>query len=111
MSRCCWLCGRNGNGDPLEKHHIFGGALRGLSDRYGLTVYLCGERCHRNGAEAAHRSGETMAKLHRYGQLRVMEEQGWSTEDFIRHFGKSFTDEQPQKPEHQKAYFYIEEDE
>lgn len=107
--RCCWLCGRNGNGDALEKHHIFGGSLRGMSDRYGLTVYLCGDRCHRNGPEAAHRSGETMEKLHRYGQLRVMKEQGWSTEEFIKHFGKSFTDEQPEKPE--SGYFYIDEDE
>lgn len=26
--RVCWLCGRNGNGDPLECHHIFGGAMQ-----------------------------------------------------------------------------------
>ena len=36
----CWLCGRNGADDPLDVHHIFGGANRKLSDRFGLTVYL-----------------------------------------------------------------------
>lgn len=40
--RVCWLCGRNGNGDPLECHHIFGGAMRKKSEKYGLKVYLCG---------------------------------------------------------------------
>ena len=49
--RVCWLCGRNGNGDPLECHHIFGGAMRKKSEKYGLKVYLCGDRCHRNGDE------------------------------------------------------------
>ena len=59
----CWLCGRNGAEDPLDVHHIFGGANRKLSDRFGLTVYLCHERCHIFGPEAAHRSGETAERL------------------------------------------------
>ena len=37
----CWLCGRWGH---LEEHHIFGGANRKKSTRYGLTVFLCGDR-------------------------------------------------------------------
>ena len=45
----CFLCGRNDTGDPLERHHIFGGANRKKSEKYGLVVYLCGNRCHRNG--------------------------------------------------------------
>ena len=43
--RECFLCGRNGADDPLDKHHIFGGAYRKKSERYGLTVYLCHDRC------------------------------------------------------------------
>lgn len=35
----CWLCGRWGH---LEEHHIFGGAYRKKSTKYGLTVFLCG---------------------------------------------------------------------
>ena len=55
-ARVCAICGRNGMGDPLEKHHIFGGAYRKKSEKYGLTVYLCGMRClwqPLNGMEVA----------------------------------------------------------
>lgn len=43
----CFLCKRNGSGDRLERHHIFGGANRWKSEKLGLVVWLCGERCHR----------------------------------------------------------------
>ena len=47
----CWLCGKTDYGlNRLERHHIFGGANRKKSERYGLIVYLCGETCHRNMA-------------------------------------------------------------
>ena len=36
MYRRCFLCGRSEtNSNRLEVHHIFGGANRKLSDRYG----------------------------------------------------------------------------
>lgn len=53
-------------------------------------VWLCGNRCHRNGKSAVHRSGDQMRRLRRYGQLKAMQEQGWTEEDFIREFGKSY---------------------
>lgn len=86
----CWLCGRNGNGDPLEEHHIFQGPNRDLSTKYGLTVYLCGNRCHRLGPNAVHQNRETRDRLMAWGQKKVMEEQGWTVDDFIRIFGKNF---------------------
>jgi len=88
--KTCWLCGRNGTQDRLEKHHIFGGANRDKSERYGLTVYLCGERCHRNGKKAAHKSAETMQLLHEYGQRKAMKEQDWTVEQFIREIGRNY---------------------
>lgn len=88
--RTCWLCGRNGCTDPLDKHHIFGGAFRQKSERYGLTVYLCHCRCHETGTEAAHRNTETMQALHAYGQRKAMEEQGWEVPDFICEFGRNY---------------------
>ena len=88
--RTCWLCGKNGCGDPLDKHHIFGGtAYRKKSERYGLTVYLCHDSCHENGEESVHRNPDTRARLQEYGQRKAMEENGWSVEDFIREFGKN----------------------
>mgnify|MGYP000265905790 CR=1 FL=1 len=80
----CFLCGRNDPSDPLERHHILGGANRKKSEKYGLVVYLCGNRCHRNGRGAVHKNGDQMRRLRRYGQLKAMEEQGWTEEDFRR---------------------------
>lgn len=91
--RSCWLCGRNGTADPLDKHHIFGGAYRKKSEKHGLCVDLCHHDCHLFGAEAAHRNSETMRRLHEYGQWKAMRENGWTVEDFRREFGKSYIDE------------------
>lgn len=86
----CWLCGRNGAADPLDKHHIFGAANRKKSERLGLTVYLCHNRCHIFGKEAVHQNKDTMLALHKYGQQKAMEEQGWDTDRFIAEFGKNY---------------------
>lgn len=88
--RECWLCGANGGFDPLDRHHIFGGSRRRKSEQYGLVVDLCHMSCHIFGPEAVHRNKDTMQELHRYGQLKSMEEQGWTVEDFVREFGKNY---------------------
>ncbi len=93
--RSCYLCGRNGTEDPLDRHHIFGGAYRKKSQKYGLVVDLCHGRCHENGPEAVHRNADTMRMLRQYGQETAMRENGWSIEDFIREFGKNYLDEIP----------------
>lgn len=86
----CWLCGANGCADPLDKHHIFGGANRKKSERMGLVVYLCHNRCHIFGKYSAHQNKETMLKLHQYGQEKAMLENGWDTERFIAEFGRNY---------------------
>ena len=91
--RVCRLCGRNGNGDPLDKHHVFGGANRKLSEKYGAVVYLCHNRCHENGPEAVHRNAESKRRLQAETQERLMEENGWTVEDFRGVFGRSYLDE------------------
>lgn len=60
--RECFLCGRNGRGDRLERHHIFG---------------------------AAHRNAETAAYLHRCGERKALE-QGMTREEFKKLFGKDY---------------------
>lgn len=86
----CWLCGSNGSFDPLDRHHIFGGANRKKSERKGLVVYLCHNRCHIFGRQAAHQNKETMLKLHQYGQQKAMDENGWDVERFIQEFGRNY---------------------
>lgn len=88
----CFLCGRNGLEDPLDKHHIFSGPYRKKSEKYGLTVYLCHNRCHIFSRSAVHNNKGQMRKLQRYGQLKAMREQHWSKEDFIQEFGRNYLD-------------------
>lgn len=90
MMKKCWLCGKNGNGDPLDRHHIFGGANRKKSEKYGLVVDLCHHECHIFGKNAAHQNAETMQKLHEYGQRKAMKENNWTIPDFIREFDRNY---------------------
>lgn len=85
--RKCFLCGRT---TGLDRHHIFGGPYRKKSEKYGLTVDLCHDSCHIFGPNSVHQNRETMLRIKRYGQKKAMEENGWSTEDFIREFGKNY---------------------
>ena len=89
----CWLCGRNGLQDPLDHHHIFGGAYRDKSEKYGLVVLLCHNSCHIFGEYAVHRNKETRDFLRRWGQRKAMEENNWTTADFVREFGKNYLEE------------------
>lgn len=76
----CYLCG---NTQFLHNHHIFPGSRRQLSDRLGLTVYLCA-RCH----GIVHTDPQTIKRLQVIGQRKY--EETHTREDFIRTFGKSF---------------------
>ena len=87
----CYLCGRNGAADPLDRHHIFNGAYRKKSEKYGLVVPLCHYRCHEVGKYAAHNNPDTALYLKHKGQVKVMKEQGWDTKRFIKEFGKDYT--------------------
>ena len=86
MYRYCVLCGSSRR---IEKHHIFGGALRKKSEKYGLTVDLC-HYCHNEPPNGVHFNKDKMLELKQYGQRKVMEEQGWTTEKFIEEFRKNY---------------------
>lgn len=88
MERSCKLCGSQ---RWLERHHIFGGANRKKSEKYGLVVYLC-HNCHNEPPYGVHHNRDEMLRLKQYGQKKAMLEQGWSKEDFIREFGKNYLD-------------------
>lgn len=91
--RKCWLCGRNGCADPLDRHHIFPGKNRKLSEKYGLTVYLCHADCHIFGVNAVHRNPRTKRMLQAWGQDKAMRENGWTKEKFIKIFGKNYMED------------------
>lgn len=82
----CWLCWRNGRG-KMDRHEVFGGAYREKSKRLGLWVHLCHDACHLNGV---HKEASTAKMLKEDAQYHAMKVYGWTTEDFIREFGKNY---------------------
>ena len=89
----CFLCGMIGYVEPLDKHHIYGGALRNKSERYGLFVYLHHDRCHIFGEKSVHKNARINRKVQALAQKKAMEVYGWSEEDFIKEFSKNYLEE------------------
>lgn len=87
--KVCFLCGRNGATDPLESHHVLGASNRKKSEQYGLKVWLCGDRCHRNGPGSVHRNRMVADNLKAAAQ-KTWEETYGTTNDFIRIFGRNY---------------------
>ena len=85
----CFLCGRNASADyfGLDEHHVFFGALRKKSEKYGLKVYLCHDRCHLNGV---HKYADMNRQVQKVVQKRAMQHYGWSVDDFRTIFGRSY---------------------
>ena len=91
--RHCFLCKRvETEFRHCEVHHIFQNGNRNNSEKYGATVILCAD-CHRLAPHAAHRSGKTMEYLYKYGQRKVMQEQGWTVDEFRGIFGANYLDD------------------
>ena len=86
----CFLCGMNANLEPLDEHHCFSGSNRKLSERYGLLIYLHHAKCHIFGKQSVHQNAEINRAVKAQVQRIAMEHYGWTTEDFIKIFGKSY---------------------
>lgn len=73
----------------LDRHEVFGGALRAKSKRLGLWVAICHIGCHL-GPQGVHECRERREALQKAAQLKAMEVYGWTEEDFRREFYKSY---------------------
>lgn len=89
----CYRCGAYGQ---TEKHHIFGGANRRLSETDGEWLFLC-RKCHNLPPDGAHLNKQTMEWLHKVGQEAWEADQiqkGLSPtearERFMRRYGKNY---------------------
>ncbi|MBQ8994492.1 MAG: hypothetical protein IJ091_11245 [Oscillospiraceae bacterium] len=80
----CAICGRE---DWCEPHHVFGGTSRHISDQWGAVAYCC-RTCH----EDFHQHPANYKWLREETQKRVMAEQGWSMDDWMRIFFKNYID-------------------
>ena len=85
----CFFCGSRRN---LERHHVYGGALRKKSEKYGYVVYLC-HSCHNEPPYGVHFNAERMLTIKRRFQRIAMRENGWSIADFVREFYKNYLEE------------------
>lgn len=87
-SSYCYLCGASDQ--PLDCHHVFGSANRKKSEKYGLKVYLCHDRCHIFGVNAVHMNREVDLYLKDKVQRIAMEHYNWTLEDWRKLFGKNY---------------------
>lgn len=81
----CYFCKTNRN---LERHHVFGGANREKSEKYGLTVILC-HNCHNEPPNGVHHNPEINRTLKHLAQSLAMVHYHWLIEDFIKIFGRN----------------------
>ncbi len=87
----CYLCGGYGTSiDPLDCHHVFFGALRKKSERYGLTVYIHHSKCHIFGKHAVHVDASRCRELQAEVQKIAMKHYGWTVDEFRQQFGKNY---------------------
>ena len=77
---------RSGN---LHRHEVFFGSNRQKSINYGLVVFLT-PKMHNMSNYGVHFNREFDLELKRIGQQAAMDYYGWTTEEFIKIFGKNY---------------------
>ena len=86
----CFRCGRTDR--KLDRHEPFGGAYRDKSKALGLWVMLCHDPCHK-GRGGVHQDAAEARRLRMKAQRIAMRKYNWTTDDFIRQFGKNYREE------------------
>lgn len=81
----CYVCGRRS--EKLDRHEVFFGPYRDKSKELGLWVMLCHMSCHLYGVHGKPKEYEWIKEN---GQRIAMKRYGWTKEDFIREFGRSY---------------------
>ena len=93
MTAIVFICYGNGYNDPLNRHEVFG-VRSGKFKRLAACGAVCANsRHHQHGPESVHQNAETALQLKKLAQHTAMEKYGWSTKDFIREFGKNYSEE------------------
>lgn len=82
----CYICGTN---VWLEEHHVFGGANRKISEKYGLKIWLC-HRHHNEVPDGIHFDKWLRNRVKEDTQKLFMKYYNKSEEEFRQIFGKSY---------------------
>ena len=83
----CFLCGNRSG--KLDRHEVFSGPNRSKSKALGCWCMLCHDTCHQ-GFDGVHNNANRGYMLKRKAQRIAMNHYGWSTDEFIRRFGKNY---------------------
>ena len=94
-------CFVSGDCRYLHEHHIFGGARRKLSERYGLKVWLRAD-WHNMADYGVHFDHALDLQLKQTGQRAF--ERDHSREEFIRIFGQNYLDDDAERQEEKPAF-------
>lgn len=83
----CLICHTEYN---LHCHHVYEGiGRRQISDKWGLTVWLCANH-HNMSNYGVHSDKAFDRKLKQWAQKKAMAHYSWTTEDFIKIIGKNY---------------------
>lgn len=82
--KVCFLTNSTQN---LHRHHIFGGANRDNSEKYGLWIYLTADM-HNMSNKGIHFNRELAITIKQLGQKEF--EKTHTREEFMRIFGKNY---------------------
>ena len=83
VDRCCYIC--YSNLQP-QRHEAIHGNNRQKAKKYGLWVNLC-PTCH---YKVHNSDGKLDRQLKRNAQEAAVAVYGWSTEEFIKKFGRNY---------------------
>lgn len=84
MAGECYITGRSDS--KLDRHEIFHGPYRAKSKRLGLWVLLD----HEIHMQLHQKDAELDKNLKKTGQLIAMGHYSWTTDEFIKQFGKNY---------------------
>lgn len=81
---CCYVCGTTFN---LHRHHIFEGRNRQQSEKYNMTIKLCGYH-HNLSNDGIHFNKELDRSVKRMAQEEF--EKQFSHEEFMKVIGRNY---------------------
>ena len=82
----CFVCG---NPYSVQKHHIYGGGNRSVSEDNGCWVYLC-SRDHQRNIYSVHGDPDHRLDKELKAMCQSIYERDHTREDFIKLVGKSY---------------------
>ena len=81
----CWLCKQKAFTDV---HHVFNGALKAKSEKYGALINVC-RKCHNE----IHKDAGLRTGIKTVFQKKIMRQQNWTINDWRKNFYKSYLED------------------